>query len=183
MLVKGTEEDLISGLCPNFLPGGIASLQYADDTLLFLKNDPRVALNLRWILTCFEQISRMRVNFHKSELIPINMDVTETQPFLDIFQCVMGRFPVKYLGIRLHHDRLRRDDLQPLIENILKRITGWRGKLLSSAAKKILIQAYLASIPIYLLSFFKLPKWALHLIYSQMANFMWNDEEAIIRYT
>jgi hypothetical protein len=177
MLVKGTLGGLICGLCPNFLPGGIVCLQYADDTLLFLKNDPRVALNLRWILTCFEQISGMRVNFHKSELIPINTDVVETQPFLDIFQCVMGKFPVKYLGIPLHHDRLRREYLQPLIENILKRITGWRGKLLSSAAKRILIQACLASIPIYLLSFFKFPKWALHLIDTQMANFMWNDEE------
>jgi hypothetical protein len=127
MLVKGTEEDLISGLCPNFLPGGIVSLQYADDTLLFLKNVPRVALNLSWILTCFEQIFGMRVNFHKSEHIPISMDDIETQPFLDIFQCVMGKFPVKYLGIPLHHDRLRREYLQPLIENILKTITGWRG--------------------------------------------------------
>jgi hypothetical protein len=90
MLVKETEGDLISGLCPNFLPGGIVSLQYIDDTLLFLKNDPRVALNLRWILTCFEQISGMRVNFHKSELIPINMDVVETQPFLDIFSVSWG---------------------------------------------------------------------------------------------
>jgi hypothetical protein len=35
MLVKETEGDLISGLCPNFLPGGIVSLQYADDTLWF----------------------------------------------------------------------------------------------------------------------------------------------------
>jgi hypothetical protein len=55
------------------------------------------------------------------------MDDIETQPFLDIFQCVMGKFPVKYLGIPLHHDRLRREYLQPLIENILKTITGWRG--------------------------------------------------------
>ena len=109
--------------------------------------------------------------------MPINMDVAETQPFLDIFQCVIGKFPVKYFGIPLHHDRLRREDLQPLIENILKRITRWRGKLLSSAAERILIQACLASIPIYLLSFFKFPKWALHIIDTHMANFMWNDEE------
>jgi hypothetical protein len=105
------------------------------------------------------------------------MDAVETQPFLDIFQCVVGKFFVKYLGIPLHYDRLRREDLQPLKENIFKTITGWRGKLLSSTAKRILIQACLASISIYLFSFFKFPKWALHLIDTQMANFMWNDEE------
>jgi hypothetical protein len=39
------------------------------------------------------------------------------------------------------------------------------------------MQAYLSSIPIYLLSFFKFPKWALKLLDTQLANFMWNDEE------
>jgi hypothetical protein len=51
MLVKGTNCGLIRGLCPNFIPSGVVSLQYADDTLLFLENDPQVALNLKWILT------------------------------------------------------------------------------------------------------------------------------------
>jgi hypothetical protein len=36
----------------------------------------------------------------------------------------------------------------------MRRITGWRGRLLSLAAKRVLIQACLSSIPIYLLSFF-----------------------------
>jgi hypothetical protein len=47
MLVKGTNCGLIRGLCPNFIPGGVVSLQYADDTLLFLENDPQVVLNLK----------------------------------------------------------------------------------------------------------------------------------------
>ena len=41
----------------------------------------------------------------------------------------------------------------------------------------ILIKSCLASIPIYLLSFFKFPKWALDLINTQMANCLWNDFE------
>jgi hypothetical protein len=85
MFVKGTNCRLIRGLCPNFIPGGVVSLQYADDTLMFLENDPQVALNLKWILTCFEQISGMRINFHKSELIPINIESEELLPFIEIF--------------------------------------------------------------------------------------------------
>jgi hypothetical protein len=90
-------------------------------------------------------------------------------------ECVVGSFPIKYLGIPLHYEKLRREDLQPLIDKILKRIAGWRGKLLSYAARVLLIKTCLASIPIYLLSFFKFPKWALDLINSQMANCLWND--------
>jgi hypothetical protein len=34
--------------------GGIVSLQYADDTLLFLGNDMEKAKKNKWVLSCFE---------------------------------------------------------------------------------------------------------------------------------
>lgn len=53
MMVKAARQDLISGLMPDAFPGGIVSLQYADDTLLFLDNDLQKAKNFKWILSCF----------------------------------------------------------------------------------------------------------------------------------
>jgi hypothetical protein len=73
----------------------------------------------------------MKINYHKSELMAINMENLELDPFLDIFHCVAGKFPVKYLGLPLHFSKLKREDLQPLIDNLLGRMAGWRGKLLS----------------------------------------------------
>jgi hypothetical protein len=136
-----------------------------------------VALNLKLILTYFEQLYGMRINFYKIELLPINMENEELQPFVDIFQCAVGKFPVKYMGMPLYYDRLKREDLQPLIESFLSRITEWSGKLLSSVAKRIHIETSLSSISIYLLSFFKFYKWAVKLLDSQLANFMSNDED------
>jgi hypothetical protein len=46
----------------------------------------------------------------------------------------------------------------------------------------VLIKTCLASIPIYLLSFFKFPKWAIKMIESQMANCLWNDDKDCHRY-
>jgi hypothetical protein len=54
---------------------GVVCLEYADDTLLFFENNTKVATNLKWVLTCFEQISGMRINYHESELIAINLDI------------------------------------------------------------------------------------------------------------
>jgi hypothetical protein len=153
MVNKGSSCGIIMGLCNHLVPGGVVSLQYADDTLIFLENDERNAINMKWTLTCFEQISGMKINYHKSELMAINLTSEEIKPFLEIFQCVAGKFPMKYLGVPLHFEKLRREDLQPLIDSLLSRMAGWRGKLLSSEAKRILIQTCLASIPIYLLSF------------------------------
>ena len=56
-LIMGSNSTLIKGLCPNLNPGGAIYLECAYDTLLFMGNDVRVALNLKWILTCFEFIS------------------------------------------------------------------------------------------------------------------------------
>jgi hypothetical protein len=41
----------------------------------------------------------------------------------------------------------------------------------------MLIKTYLASILIYLLSFFEFLKWSLELINTQMAHCLWNDFE------
>jgi hypothetical protein len=89
----------------------------------------------------------------------------------------LGSSPFKYLGVPLHYDKLRREDLQPIIDKIMKRIAGWKGKLLSYGARLTLLKACLASIPIYLMSFIKFPKWVIEAINSQMANFFWNDQE------
>lgn len=115
---------------------------------LFVDNDVVKTQNLKWVLSCFEQISGMKINYNKSELIPINTMDDELLPFLDILGCSTWQFPIKYLGIPLHYDKLRREDIQSLIDKIMNRMTGWRGKLLSYRGRLILTQDYLASIPI-----------------------------------
>jgi hypothetical protein len=85
--------------------------------------------------------------------------------------CKIGEFPFKYLGVPLHYEKLRREDIQPIVDNVVNRIPGWKGRLLSYKARLILLRACLASIPIYLLSIIKFPKWAIEAINPQMANF------------
>jgi hypothetical protein len=46
MLSKAASQGLIEGLMPTAIPGGVISLQYADDTIIFLKNDIAIARNL-----------------------------------------------------------------------------------------------------------------------------------------
>jgi hypothetical protein len=51
------------------------------------------------------------------------METLEVAAFLDIFQCVAGKFPVKYLGLPLHFNKIKREDLQPLVDSLLSRMT------------------------------------------------------------
>lgn len=107
----------------------------------------------------------MRINFHKCDLVPINIDEDEAQMFAQSLGCKLGSFPIKYLGAPLHHSKLR-EDLQPVVDSIIKRAAGWRGRLLSLGKRLLLVQTCLSSIPSYQMGVIKFPKWAISLINS-----------------
>lgn len=172
MLMSVAKQGFISGLLPQVLEGRIISLQYADDTILFLEDDLEKASNLKWILTCFKQMLGMKINFDKSDLLTMGMDEERSNAFAKIFCCKRSEFPLKYLGVPLHYSKLRRVDLQPMVDKLIKRIAGWRGRLLSYARRLTLLRACLASIPIYLLSIIKFPKWAIDMINSHKGHFL-----------
>lgn len=77
MLKKAADRGLISGLLTDLREQGVISLQYANDTILFSDTNELHLKNLKGVLMWFEQISGMRINFHKSEMIPINLERNE----------------------------------------------------------------------------------------------------------
>lgn len=182
ILTKAATNNLISGMFPAAQTGGVVSLQYADDTLLFLDNDIHKARNLKWFLSLFEQLSGMRINFHKSDLYCINLDDDAVRPFSQTLGCKLEGWPMKYLEVPLHFCKLKKEDLQPVIDKILKRVAGWRDRLLSYGGRITLIRSCLASIPIYLLSVIKFPKWAIKEINSQMAHCLWDNYDGHVKY-
>jgi hypothetical protein len=150
---------------------GVISLLYANDTLLFLKHDPTRACHLKWLILCFEQLSGMKINYNKSDMVPVNLDEDEIQDYAKIFWCKLGPFPFKYLGVPLHHEKLKREDIQPIVDKVINKIPGWQGRLMSHATRKALLKSCLASIRVYLMSVIKFLKWAIETINSQMGNF------------
>ena len=89
------------------------------------------------------------------------------------FYCKIHSFPIKYLGVPLHYDKLKQEDLQPIINRIIKSISGWFGRFLTYKGKIILLHACVISIPTYLMSVIKFPKWVINAVNSQMAHFFW----------
>jgi hypothetical protein len=62
-----------------------------------------------------------------------------------------------YIGIPLHYNKLRREDLQPLIDKMIKRIAGWRGKLLTQHREVAADQNMFSYYPYISLLFHKIP--------------------------
>jgi hypothetical protein len=182
MLYKAANAKLISRLLDQFRPGGIITLQYANDALLFSSHNLDAIRNLKCMLMLFECVSGIKINFHKSEFVPMNLGEDQIHEIAHILNCHVGNLPLQYLEVPLHFEKLRREDLQPVVDKMLKRAADWRGKLLAYSSRLTLIRACLASIPIYLLSFIKFPKWAIKLLESQMSHCLWNNNEDAHKY-
>jgi hypothetical protein len=122
------------------------------------------------VLLLFDQISGMKINFHKSAVIPINLEEGRIHEISHILNCPVGVFPFTYLGVPLHYERLKREDMQPLIDKLIKRTYGWRGRLLAYSSRSVLVKTCLVCIPVYLMSFIKFPKWVIKFMESQMGH-------------
>jgi hypothetical protein len=77
--------------------------KYADDTILFMEYDLEKAQNLKLILSAFEQLSELKINFHKSELFCFGEALNEVSAYANLFGCGQGQFPIRYLGIPIHY--------------------------------------------------------------------------------
>jgi hypothetical protein len=68
LISRAKNDGQISGLVPHLVEGGLSILQYAYDTILFMEHDLEQAKNIKLLLCAFEKLSRLKINFHKSEL-------------------------------------------------------------------------------------------------------------------
>jgi hypothetical protein len=65
---------------------------------------------------------------------------------------------MKYLGVPTDEKRIKNIDWWPA-ENRMKRKLGcWKGKMLAMSGKVSLINSSLSNIPLYMLSFYRVPK-------------------------
>jgi hypothetical protein len=68
LIKRAKEEGQIVGVIPHLVDDGLSILQYADDTILFMEHDIDKAKNMKLLLNAFEQLSGLKINFHKSEI-------------------------------------------------------------------------------------------------------------------
>lgn len=69
MTRNAQKEKLLTGLAPDLIEGGVAILQYADDTVICFEHDKDAAINLKLLLYVFELMSGLKINFLKSEVL------------------------------------------------------------------------------------------------------------------
>ena len=125
LINRAKAEGLVNGIVPHLVDGGLSILQYADDTILFMDHDIEKATNMKMILCAFEQLSGLKINFHKSEIFCFGQAKEMEHQYSQLFGCQSGMYPFRYLGIPMQFRKLRNADWRIVEEKFEKKLSSW----------------------------------------------------------
>jgi hypothetical protein len=145
---------------------GVSHLQFADDTLLIGEKSWANVRALRAVLTLFGEMSGLKVNFHKSLLVGVNIGDSWLTEAASVLNCKVGKISFMYLGLSIGGDPRKLVFWDPVVNTINARLSGWQSRFLSFGGRLVLLKSVLTSLPVYALSFFKAPSCIISLIES-----------------
>ena len=111
----------------DLIPRGISHIQYADDTIIMLDGSDNSISNLKLILYCFEWLSGLKINFHKTEVYVFGSEYSEKLRFANLLNCALAELPMKYLGIPVSDKILTINDFFPILQKINKKARPMEG--------------------------------------------------------
>jgi len=150
-------------------PMVVSHLQFADDTLLLGEKSWANVRALRAILILFEAVSGLKVNFHKSMLVGVNISFSWLTEVTSLLNCKMGKVPFLYLGLPIGGNPRRLSN--PIVNRIKSRLSGWQSRFLSFGGRLVLLKSVMTALPVYALSFFKAPSSIISSIESLLINY------------
>ena len=81
-----------------------------------IQDDLEMAQNLKWLLYLYESMSGLKINFNKSEVIMISQNHDKSMTYSEMFNCAIGEWPIKYLGVPVSGSKLHVGDWTSLVE-------------------------------------------------------------------
>ncbi|KAK1308437.1 hypothetical protein QJS10_CPA09g01075 [Acorus calamus] len=80
---------------------------------------------------CFDLLTGLKINFQKSVLLRINTSAEENACMAAWMGCGVEEFPTPHLGLPLVKGCFVKVNWDPLIDRFQRRLSGWKGNLLS----------------------------------------------------
>ena len=156
----------------------LSYLQFADDTIIFCEASMDEEKNIKNLLRCFELLSGLKTNLHKSSLSGVGIDETVLKEFADVLKCKVQNLLIKYLGLPLGASPRSCATWKAAIDNFKKKLTLWKSKFLSFEGRVTLIKFVLCSLPVYYLSIFKMPEMVAKELDMIKARFLWGGSDS-----
>lgn len=126
-------------------------LQYADDTPIIIPSCPTQMQHLKDLVDLFIKASGLKVNYQKSNLLPINVPPEDIQNLFAILGCAPGQFHFTYLGVSLSYSKPRMEHFMYLITRIQQRHNVC-SQFLSYDGRLLMVNAILSSLTTFVMS-------------------------------
>jgi hypothetical protein len=151
----------------------ISLLQFADDTLFIGEARVENLWAMKAILRWFELVSGLKVNFSKSRLIGVNVSSNFLHVAKNFLHCKLGSLPFTYLGLPVGANPRLSSTWDPVVKTIEQRLLSWKHRFVSLGGRVVLLNSVLASIPVFFLSFLKMPVKVRMKIVRLQRKFLW----------
>jgi hypothetical protein len=167
------EKNLYSGFKVGNSGVSISHLQYADDTIFLGEASAENLWSIKAIFRGFELASGLKVNFGKSKVMGVNV----SSEFLGVAErflhCSQTSLPFMYLGLPVGANPRKISTWKPLTDTIARKLGSWNNKWVSLGGRVVLLNSVLNSIPIFYLSFLKMPVRVWKMIVKMQRSFLW----------
>ena len=120
----------------------------------------------------FEAILGLKINLDKSELIPVGR-VSNVMELAIVFGCKVGALPTTYLGLPLGAAHNSVVVWAKVEERFRKRLGIWKRQYISEGGRLTLVKSTLASLPIYFMSLFRMPRRVRLRLEKIQRDFLW----------
>ena len=137
MISLANEKGQIQGVVPHLVPSGLTHLQYADDTLILIQHKELDVANLKFLLMCFEDMSGLKINYHKSEVIVMGATLDEQRRVASMLNDKLGTIPFISLGLPVSDRKLTVEQSKFLVQKLTAKVEPWVGRFLSSGGRLI----------------------------------------------
>lgn len=147
-------------------------IQYADDTILILPADIEVMRIIKGLLDSYARATGLKINYNKSQMIPINIANEKTSELAAAMGCQIGTMPFTYLGLPLGTTKPTIRDLMPLVDNVERRLSSttiW----MSYGGRVEYINSALSSLLAFAMCVLKMPDKLFDLCDRARRNCLW----------
>jgi hypothetical protein len=108
------------------------------------------------LIEYFAQSTALRVNYAKTEIIPINLSPKKAEIMMGVFGCRIQSTPFTYLGLPMGSIKPRVEHFAPLM-NMAERQLTLISSMLTYAGKLQLINSVLSSLPTFTMCLVAVP--------------------------
>jgi hypothetical protein len=114
-------------------------------------------------------VSALKINFVKSKLVGLNVEARLLEAGSSFLSCLSDVVLFKFLGIPVGANPKRSATWKPVVEAMTKRLNSWSSRHLSYGGH---INFVLASLPLYFISFYKVPCCVIKQLVKIQRNFL-----------